>query len=121
MEDKPDNIAFFPCKHRKPLCWNYPHGNSISTTYVNESFERAVSAANVIDTNNLVKNCSLTASYHFEAVTIETVDLYCDGCRLSGTTENKRDTFALLRRLSLALQGGTAASNLCSETEPMSF
>ena len=73
---------------------------------------------------------SLTDRYQFEAVAIETADTYSEGTknifrdigrRLTKATGDQRETFWFLQRLSLAVQGGNAASIICGEKERQRF
>ena len=85
---------------------------------------RAGSALNAAETVKRSKNRSLTDRYQFEAVAFETAGTYTEGTknivryidrRLTEATGDQRETFWFMQRLSLAVQGGNAASILCGE------
>ena len=116
----------FAYNHGKTLCLDCTYVNTFASTHVNESAARAGSAADAAETVKRSKYRSLTDSYQFEAVAIETVGTYSEGTknivrdigrRLAEATGDQRETFWFMQRLSLAVQRGNAASILCGERE----
>ena len=85
---------------------------------------------NAAATVKLSKYRSLTDRYHFEVVSIETADTYCErtmkkvrdiGHRLTEATGDQRETFRFMQRLSLTVQRSNAANILCGKREKQRY
>ena len=113
-------------KHGNALCWDCTCVDTFASTHVNVSDVQSGSAAKAAETVIRTKYHSLTGRYQFEALAIERAGTYSKetrnivrdiGRRLTKATEDQRETFWFMQRLSLAVQGANAASILCGKCE----
>ena len=120
---RPDGITTFAFSEGRNLCWDATCVNTFSETSVNDTAIEAGQAAAKAENAKRSKYPDLVRRYRFEPVAIETSGVFGPstrsivneiGKRISEKTGEKRETFWLKQRLSIAIQKGNSLSIISS-------
>jgi hypothetical protein len=119
-ERRPDEMSLVPWKNGRCLAWDFTCPDTLAPSHLNI----AINGPGVVAAKpkrKRVKYASLTSSFCFVPVAVETMGALGDGAveliydlgrRISEVTGERRATEFLLQRLSIAIQRGNAASVL---------
>ena len=116
---RPDGVTVFPFRGGKSLCWDATCVDTFCQTAIGETAHSPGAAANKAEAHKRSHYASLSGSYVFEPVAIETSGVFGKstsrfiselGHRLTGVTGDKREVSWLRQRLSMAVMRGNAAS-----------
>ena len=115
---RPDGMTHFPWKRGKNLVWDVTVCDTLCSSYVLKCSKSPSSAADTRETSKKLKYKSLAEDYHFTPIAIETFGAWGTeshkiikeiGKKVMETTGEKRSTFYLTQRISIALMRGNAA------------
>ena len=106
-----------PWTRGKPLAWHVIIADTFANSYIGETSTRATAAADRAAENKTIKYIDLAKTHHFVPIAIEiggawnelTLEFITElGRRISGVTQEPRETQFLFQRLSISLQRGNA-------------
>ena len=118
---RPDGITVVPWKSGKLLVWDATCPDTFAPSYSSIATREAAAVAAMAEERKAVKYVSLSSTYTFTPVAIETSGVFGPrtatflkdlGHRLAQVTGDKKSTTYLLQRLSVAVQRGNVASVL---------
>ena len=118
---RPDGITVVPWKSGKLLVWDVTCPDTFAPSYSSIATREAAAVAAMAKERKAVKYVSLSSTYTFTPVVIETSGVFGPrtatflkdlGHRLAQVTGDKKSTTYLLQRLSVAVQRGNVASVL---------
>jgi len=118
---RPDGLTFFPYKRGKCLTWDVTCVETFANTYLKLTSESPGSAADKAEKAKNALYEELTSDYIFTPIAVETMGSWVKeshsfikeiGSKLGDITGNKKSTFYLFQRISMAIQRGNAASVL---------
>ena len=118
---RPDGITVVPWKSGKLLVWDTTCPDTFAPSYSSIATREAAAVAAMAEERKAVKYVSLSSTYAFTPVAIETSGVFGPrtatflkdlGHRLAQVTGDKKSTTYLLQRLSVAVQRGNVASVL---------
>ena len=118
---RPDGLILHPYKEGKCLVWDFTCVNSLAQAYLQESSKRAGEAAEKAERAKLAKYEEIQKDFHMVPIAVETFGAWgleglhlikCIGKKIEELTGEKRSTFYLFQRISVAIQRGNAASVL---------
>ena len=127
---RPDGITIFPFSRGKALAWDATCVNTYAESSVNDTASSAGMAAANAEDRKRTKYSELANRYRFEPIAIETAgvmgasarDIVEEiGKRISEKSGEKRETWWLLQRLSIAVQRGNALSILSPARHMMGY
>ena len=116
---RPDGITVFPFSGGKSLSWDATCVDTYCQSSIGDTAHTPGSAANKAEQRKNSHYSSLTVSYRFEPIAIETTGVMGKstskfiselGRRLTGVTGDKRETSWLRQRLAVAVVRGNATS-----------
>ena len=116
---RPDGATMIPWTRGKPLAWAVTIPDTFANSYIGETSTRATTAADRAAENKTTKYTDLAKTHHFVAIAIETGDAWNElalefitelGRRISGVTQEPRETQFLFQRLSISLHRGNAVA-----------
>ena len=116
---RPDGLTVFPFSGGRSLCWDATCVDTFSGSSLIESAIRPGSAADLAEERKMDHYRSLLDRYRFEPLAIETTGVLGRrsakfveelGRRMSQNTGDRRETFWLRQRLSVAVARGNAAA-----------
>ena len=102
---------------REALAWDVTIPDTFANSYIGETSTRATAAADRAAENKTTKYTDLAKTHHFVAIAIETGGAWNElalefitelGRRISGVTQEPRETQFLFQRLLISLQRGNA-------------
>ena len=105
------------------MAWDVTVPGTYAESHIDQTARGAFSAANKAAGNKIVKYGALSASHIFLPVAVETagawnqsaIEMIQEICRrITGVTEDSRETVFLFQRLSIALQKGNAVAFLAT-------
>ena len=108
-----------PWTRGKPLAWNVTIPDTFANSYIGETSTRVTAAADRAPENKTTKYTDLAKTHHFVPIAIETGGAWNElalefiselGRRISGVTQEPRETQFPFRRLSISLQSGNAVT-----------
>jgi hypothetical protein len=120
-ERRPDGMSLVPWKNGRCLAWDFTCPDTLAPSHLNIAINGPGVVACEAEDKKRVKYASLTSSFCFVPVAVETMGALGDGAveliydlgrRISEVTGERRATEFLLQRLSIAIQRGNAASVL---------
>ena len=118
---RPDGITLFPYKRGKCLLWDATCVDTLADTYISLTSETPGAAAEKAEKAKIALYEELTLDYEFSPIAIETFGSWGQnghslvkeiGQKLCDITGEKRSTFYLFQRISMAVQRGNATSIL---------
>ena len=118
---RPDGITLFPYKQGKCLLWDVTCVDTLADTYISLTSETSGSAAERAEKAKNALYQELTNDYQFTPIAVETFGSWGHqghslvkeiGQKLCDITGDKRSTFYLFQRISMAIQRGNASSVL---------
>ena len=123
---RPDGLTVFPFANGKCLCWDATCTDTFARTNLNNSAVSSGRAACDAEVLKRRKYAALGNRYRFEPVAVETSGVFGNtsgslikeiGCRMSGVTGERRETYWLQQRIGIAIQRGNAHSILAAVRE----
>ena len=108
-----------PWTRWKPLAWDVTIPDTFVNSYIGETSTRATAAADRAAENKTTKYTDLAKPHHFVPIAIETDGAWNELVlefitklerRISGVTQEPRETQFLFQRLSVSLQRGNAVA-----------
>ena len=127
---RPDGITIFPFSRGKALAWDATCVNTYAESSVNDTASTAGKAAANAEDRKRTKYSELANRYRFEPIAIEKAGVMGPsarviveeiGKRISEKSGEKRETWWLLQRLSIAVQRGNALSILSPARHMMGY
>ena len=118
---RPDGLTLFPFKQGKCLLWDATCVSTLAETYITQTSETPGTAAEKAEKAKIALYQELAKDYIFTPIAIETFGSLGKlghglikeiGQKLCDITGDKRSTFYLFQRISMAVQRGNAASIL---------
>ena len=112
---RPDGMTQFPWKKGKCLVWDVTIADTLCSSYVKKCSVSPSAAANTRETQKFSKYRSLAEDYLFVPIGIETFGAWGSeghkiikeiGKKVMETSGEKRSTFFLAQRISIAIQRG---------------
>ena len=112
-----DGATMIPWTRGKPLAWDVTIPETFANSYMGETSMRATAAADRATENKTTKFTDLAKTHHFVPIAIGTDGAWNElalefitelGRRISGFTQEPRETQFLFQRLSISLQRGNA-------------
>ena len=116
---RPDGATMIPWTRGKPLTWDVTIPDTFANSYIGETSTRATAAADRAAENKTTKYTDLAKTHHFVPIEIETGGAWNAlalkfitelGRRISGVTQEPRETQFLFQQLSISLQRGNAVA-----------
>ena len=116
---RPDGATMMPWTRGKPLAWDVTIPDTCTNSYIGETSTRATAAADRAAENKTTKYTDLAKTHNFVPIAIETGSAWNElalefitelGKRISGVTQEPRQTQFLFQRLSTSLQRGNAVA-----------
>jgi hypothetical protein len=113
---RPDGVTYTSWKNGKCLIWDFTCADTLCKSYVKKASKEVGSAAATREDKKVIKYSNLS-DYHFVPVGIETYGTYGPqamklitkiGKKIQEATGEKRSTFYLKQRISIAIQKGNA-------------
>ena len=114
---RPDGITLFPYENGKCLIWDATCTDTFSPTHLNSSATNPGSAAKAAENRKIAKYSSLTETFCFFPVAVETAGVLGPstlrflkklGSLAMMKSENKKETSLLFQRISVAIVRGNA-------------
>ena len=118
---RPDGVTLFPYKQGKCLLWDATIVDTLADTYVSTNSKTSRKAAERAEKSKMILYEKLTKDYIFTPIAIETLGSWGKqghelvkeiGRKICEVTGERRSSFCLLQRISMAVQRGNAASIL---------
>jgi hypothetical protein len=116
---RPDGLSLTPWSNGKCLIWDFTCPDTLAQSHLNVAVSGPGIVANEAEAKKRHKYTSLTATYIFVPIAVETMGALGEeaddfihklGRRVASVSGEKRATEFLLQRLSVAIQRGNAAS-----------
>ena len=110
---RPDGLTLIPLQGGKPLTWDVAVVSTLAASYLSSSARSAGTAADLAVSRKEAKYTSLTNSYIFQPIAVESHGSFSAsslsflttlGERLTGTTGDLREMSYLFQRLSVIAQ-----------------
>ena len=120
-DKRPDGRTLFAWSEGLPIAWDYTNRDTLCQSYVGKTSKVAGKAAEIAEQAKLNKYQELSDNYQIIPVATETFGSWGSmglkwirqiGDRITARTGDKRETYSLLQRISLAIQRGNVASVL---------
>ena len=116
---RPDGATMITWTRGKLLAWDVTISDTFANSYIGETSTRATAAADRAAKNKTTKYTDLAKTHYFVPIAIETGGAWNElalefitklGRRISGATQEPRETQFLFQRLSISLQRGNAVA-----------
>ncbi len=115
---RPDGVTTVPWANGQSLIWDFTCPDTLAPSHLNRAVIATGTVAGDAEQRKIAKYATLSGSYHFAPVAIETLGALGGeasiflrelGRRMRTATGEPRSTEFLLQRLSVAIQQGNAA------------
>jgi len=122
---RPDGVTLIPWARGRSLTWDVTVPDTLAQSHIQDSAQKAGSAAAKAEASKSQKYASLAHSHHFIPLAMETLGSWGPQCkdfisevgrRITRVTGEPKETAYLRQRLSVAIQRGNAIS--CRGTLP---